>query len=359
MERKEDVVARWEEFFSAHARGRKSLIAQYRAYVGRLAEQGFPVIFENDHLADLMGVEHSALASMIASPSAFYRKFKIPKKRGGMRELSAPYPLLMQVQGWIKEEILDKITLHECAHAYVKGRSIASNASPHLAKKIVIGLDLQNFFPSVSIRRGISIFLRCGYAPNVSYALASLCFVNGELPQGAPTSPAISNIVTKRLDQRLSKLSEKLGVTYTRYADDLTFSGEEISTAFIRYVDKIVNDEGFLLNKRKTRVSIGAGRKVVTGISVSGDRLRLPRSYVRDVKKEAFFVGKFGFFSHSERTELYDPIYLERLLGRISFWRQIDPDSPSAQKCYDLVSKAKKDMEEEVEKRWEELQKRP
>lgn len=160
--------------------------------------------------------------------------------------------------------------------------------------------------------------------------MASLCFKDGGLPQGGVTSPAISNIVGKRLDLRLSALASGRDLRYTRYADDMTFSGDEISWKFVAAVERIVTDERFAINRKKTRLIGNAESKIITGVSISSGEPKLPRKTVRDIKNEVYNILRNGLDQHAVRRGIYDPIIVERLLGRINFWLQVDPVNPTA-----------------------------
>ena len=191
------------------------------------------------------------MASVVNATQAHYRRFSIPKRRGGKRQIDAPYPLLLDCQRWINRHILMSIPVHPAATAYVKDMSLLANVQPHLAQKCLFRIDLRDFFPSISTRRIVAQFRRVGYAKNVAFYLAALCCLNGRLPQGAATSPALSNLVSVRMDRRLASLSTRADLTYTRYADDLSFSGEYIGSQFRRSVCRIIEECGFIINEEK------------------------------------------------------------------------------------------------------------
>lgn len=129
------------------------------------------------------------------------------------------------------------------------------------------------------------------------------------------------------MDTRLRALSRKYQLTYTRYADDLVFSGNYIPHRFINFVEEILLAEGFLANKKKTKLIIGKGKKIVTGISISNDKLTIPRKTKRHLRKEAHFILRNGLQFHSEKVNHRDPIYLERLIGKYSFWNYVEPEN--------------------------------
>lgn len=301
------------------------LVSAYMAYAERLLSRHLPVVFEFSHLARLLGRTPAYLASVINSSHSHYRLFTIPKRRSGRRTIAAPYPALLECQQWINRCILSQLPAHSAAHGFVSKRSILTNASLHLNQRCLLKLDLVDFFPSIPIRRVIKVFREAGYTANVSFYLAQLCCLDDAVPQGAATSPALSNIIARRLDARLSGLSRKLGLRYTRYADDLTFSGDGISPSFVELVRGIVDDEGFCIRDDKTRLCRSKGRRVVTGLSVAGEILRVPRAYKRKLRQEVHFVRKYGFFSHVAKRRIRNPFYLDSILGKLMFWSYIEP----------------------------------
>lgn len=321
-----EITENWNEFLGREVSRHRALVCGVKDYVARLGEKGLPVIFEFLDLANVLGIHENILSNMLKNPTPYYHEFRIQKRSGGSREISSPSPVLRQAQLWILDQILSKVPLHEAAHGFVPGRSIVTNARMHLNAACVLKIDIKDFFPSVSIRRGVATFMRCGYPKNVSYYLASLCFLEGGLPQGAPTSPCMSNIVAKRLDARLCALAKNAGLTYTRYADDLAFSGNQISLGFLKKCQEIIEDEGFIPNNKKTRLIRGNGKKVIAGVSVAGERLHLPKAFVRKIKSDVYNLWRDGYWGYMEKMEEFDPIYIERLRGRVGFWRAVDPE---------------------------------
>ncbi|HCG6550331.1 reverse transcriptase family protein [Vibrio parahaemolyticus] len=342
MNKKQELkINNWELFFVDRGIS-EHLISQYMPYVRNLIQANLPVIFEIEHLSKLMGVELNELQKMIANPSRFYREFSIPKKRGGRRPVSAPYPSLLMCQTWIYENILKTISVHFCCHAYREKRSIISNATPHLGQTAILKMDMEEFFPSIPINWVIRLFSNLGYSNNVSYYLAAICCLNDALPQGAATSPALSNILLKHLDGRLYKLSKKYNLNYTRYADDLTFSGDYIPHKVIDIISDVITDTGLSPNKQKTSLIIGDKQKIVTGISVQGDRLALPRSSRRQIKQEVHYIRKYGLVSHISKLKIKNPYYLQSLEGKLRFWLQVEPDNKFASESLLFISASQK-----------------
>lgn len=317
-------IVKWSDFISKNIRGKKTQEA-LSDYVRGLILNNTPVIIDFDHLAKLLGVQNEILSKIVFNSSSFYYNFEIPKRNEGFREISAPYPVLLQSQRWIYENILIKQPLHENSKGFIKNVSIVDNAKAHLNQTYLLKMDVENFFPSIKINRIISIFRNLGYTKKISYYLASICCLNNELPQGAATSPTLSNIIAKRLDYRLSGFASKFDLKYTRYADDFTFSGKQLPVRLISYIENIVKEEGFVINQSKTKLLNKNKQKIVTGISISSDKLTIPKKTKREVRKNIHYVLTKGLFAHQKHIKSNDPIYLERLLGYLYFWYSVEP----------------------------------
>lgn len=319
----------WENYFADRGLT-KEHIASYLAYIAKLNKNNVPVIFEFEHLAKLLGLKMAVLAGMVNSTQDYYRTFSIPKKRGGTREIQAPYPSLLEAQKWIYRHILRQQPVNICAHGFVRNKSIFSNAENHVGKKTLLKMDIKNFFSSIPKNWIIQFFQQLGYAPNVAFYLASLCCYEDALGQGAATSPCLSNIVCRHLDNRLSLVASSYDLTYTRYADDIAFSGDYIPHSMIDLIAKIITECGFRVNEEKTILSAGAGKRILTGLSIAGDHIQIPRNYKRQIKSEAHYVIKYGFFSHASKTKIRNPFYLESLLGKLQFWVKAEPNNEVA-----------------------------
>lgn len=320
------TLAEWVERIDATFEGAATR-ALYVEYVSRLNDAGLPILFDTASLADVLGLRVEYLQAMAHASERFYRSFEMPKRSGGFRTIDVPSPALLFTQRWILEEILSKGTVHEGATGFLKGVPLVRNAIPHLGAVNLLKMDLEGFFPSIPIRRVIAVFMRLGYSHKVGVVLASLCCKAGVLPQGAPTSPQLSNLIANRLDKRLSILAKKLELRYTRYADDIALSGVTIRPSLIALVEKISVDEGFRVNHKKTVLASGNSKKVVTGISVCSDKPRLPRSTKRLWRAEAHSLIVRGWAAHCEKFGIRDPLYLDRVIGRLNFWKQIEPDN--------------------------------
>lgn len=296
-----------------------------KKYVSNILLQNGVVIINISHLSHLLGIKDEILRRMINASDFFYREFSIKKRDGRQRYISAPYPSLMKVQRWIYDNVLLPTTnFQESAKGFIPKLSIVDNALPHVEHREVLKMDIKDFFPSINIERIISIFKHLGYYHKLSYSLASLCCKGGALPQGAPTSPILSNIVLRHLDNRILGLSKHFNITYTRYADDLTFSGDYIPVKFIDYIQSIIEDEGFNINKNKTRLLRGNTRKIITGVSISSGKATIPKYLKRQIRQEAYYIHKYGIKQHIKHCHINDVIYKQRLVGKFAYWKSVE-----------------------------------
>jgi retron-type reverse transcriptase len=259
-----------------------------------------PELSSRADVARLVGVEESELDALMrpgTEAGSGYVEFEVPKRSGGVRRLCAPRAKLKAVQRALLEKVLAHMPAHPAAHGFTPGRSTVSNAKPHVGATVVVRVDLEDFFPTVHYRRVEGLFRAHGYGAEVASVLAGLCTHRprlpdgtvvwpGALPQGAPTSPAIANLVCRRMDARLSALAKKMGANYTRYADDLSFSfpaPPERLGRFLWWVNAILQQEGFTENLPKRRVMRKGSRQRVTGLTVN-QRVSIPREERRRFK---------------------------------------------------------------------------
>lgn len=326
-------IDQWKEFLDARVsgqRGRK-LATSYIRYIEKQTERGFPPIFEFAHLVDLAGVDYEILAQMTRAPHQFYRRFTIPKRSGGIRVIDTPRPILLKLQRWVLDEILMNLSPSENAHGFVPNRSIITNARVHVGHKELLKLDIEDFFGSIKSNAVREVFESAGFPNNVCWALTRLVTKNSCLPQGAPSSPTLSNLTCLKLDVYLQKAAEENNLVYTRYADDMCFSGDAIPDEMKGMVSSILSKFDLRLNDKKTTLSRDGQRKIITGISISSGELKLPRSYLRELRKQIHYVVNHGILAHNVATENNDPLLLDRLLGMVAFWLQVSPDSQAAQ----------------------------
>jgi RNA-directed DNA polymerase len=328
-------------------RGVSKGLADRRSHVEKLQTAGLPILATPADIATALGLSIPRLRWLAfhsdASAVSHYVRFAVPKKSGGQRMLAAPQPELAATQEWILTNILEKIPTHDAAHGFVAGRSTVSNATPHVNRDVVVNTDLRDFFPSITFPRVAGLFRQLGYSPAAATILALLCtdaprrkvvyagkpfFVAAgprALPQGACTSPAISNLVARRLDSRLTGIARKLGWTYTRYADDLSFSADADAAKQIGYVlarvRHIGQDEGFAVNETKTRVLRQANRQLVTGVVVN-DRPGVDRVTVRRLRA-ILHRAKYEGLAAQNREKL--PHFEAWISGMIAYIHMVNP----------------------------------
>ena len=203
-----------------------------------------------------------------------YREFTIPKRSGGERKIQAPSDATKQFQRRILYRLLGRLKCHPAAQGFQRGKSIVTNALPHTRSVVLIRMDIKDFFTSTSARRVRDYFIRIGWDKQCADLLATACTLQGGLPQGAPTSPRLSNLLNARLDARLWALADKYGGAYTRYADDVTFSlpADDRGTthAILRITKLAAADEGYKLHQdRKLQIRRSHERQLVTGLVVN------------------------------------------------------------------------------------------
>lgn len=271
----------------------------------RLREHGLPLLENAQEIATAMGITVPELRFLAfdrkTATVSHYIRFKIPKKTGGERIISAPMPRLKQAQYWILANILEKIPVHDAVHGFRRDRSIVTNAEPHVGADVIINFDLKDFFPSISYKRVKGLFRSFGYSEAAATIFGLICTeadreeveLDGKtyyvalgdrcLPQGSPASPAITNIICRRFDRRLTEMAQKWEFIYTRYADDLTFSTSAENPRIcniLKNTDAIAQHEGFQINQQKTRVLRNTRQQEVTGIVVN-DKLSLDRKTLK------------------------------------------------------------------------------
>jgi RNA-directed DNA polymerase len=334
----DNEISRWIATFGEQIRSQSSFVAA-ATFVKDLVSQNLPPVFDFEHFSALVGIERSLLGQILECPEYYYHEFTIPKNSGGERSILSPQPSLRVIQKWIKEKILDSIPISSAAHGFVRRRSVVTFASEHVGKAALLHLDIKDFFPSITLKSVYGIFRKIGYPPNISLYFAKICTYRGVLPQGAPTSPALSNIFCYSLDKRLLGLANANKITYSRYADNMVFSGDYVSVSLVVTIEKILCSHGFTLNLEKTYLSAGSGKRVIVGVSVIGNSIKLPKEKKRELRQEVFYLLKNGFFAHTEKIGRRDPLYMERLYGRLQFWRQLEPNNEFVLKSLDSIRK--------------------
>ncbi len=277
--------------------------------IQKLKQNDLPILETDKDIAQLLQIEYSTLRYLayhrdVVTFDNYYR-FDVPKKSGGMRHIAAPKTQLKTAQRQILEKILEKAEISDVAHGFIKSKSVLTGAKAHqTSPDLLINIDLENFFPTITFERVRGLFQYLGYSGYISSILAMICTycermaveIKGEtkyiktseriLPQGSPASPMITNMICKRMDKRINGLCQKLGVIYTRYADDMSFSytGELENFAigsFLNSIQKIIEAEGFHINAQKTHILRKHNRQYITGIVINNAEIGVTRNWIK------------------------------------------------------------------------------
>lgn len=319
----------------------ESDISYYLDYAEKLYQKNLPVIYNTSHLGALTGYSTDYIRRAVVHTKYFYRTFYISKKNGKKRTINEPLPSLKEIQLWINDNVLSHIKPSKFAKAYIKSRGIIDNVKYHKAKKFIFNLDLQDFFPSISIHTIELFFLQLGYSNNLSNLLAKLCCLDGRLAQGAPTSPALSNHVLYQFDEAIGQYAVENNLRYTRYADDLTFSfNYNFDVAHIenkvKECLKLIEHSSLKINTEKTHLLKKSDRQVITGIVVN-EFPQTPIKYRKRIRQEIYYIKKFGLIDHLNQIQETRKNYLYHILGKINFVLSINPKDPEMKSYKDFV----------------------
>ena len=214
------------------------------------------------------------------------------------------------------------------AKAYRFGSSTLRNAKHHVGKRVVLKLDILHFFDSIRYSTvKDNVFPEKIYAESLRILLTMLCYHKDALPQGAPSSPAITNIILYEFDEQIGQWCRERGIAYTRYCDDMTFSGDYDPAEVIRFVRLELKKQGFLLNEQKTRIQCPGQQQTVTGIVVN-EKLSIPADYRRKLRQELYYCRKFGVQEHLQKIglEIPEDTYRMKLLGKVNYVLQVHTD---------------------------------
>lgn len=304
--------------------GCSSVLNQRETIEEKLLAQGLPIIKSDKDLAQLLGIEYKQLRFLAYHRDVVsidhYNRYTVPKKKGGFRNIAAPKSTMKYAQRKILEEILSKISISDYAHGFLKGKSVITGAEAHIKQpELLINMDIKEFFPTITFQRVRGMFKSFGYSPYIASLLAVICTycervpieVRGKtkyvktseriLPQGSPASPMITNILCINLDKRLNGLANKYGFAYTRYADDMSFSLrkdnklEETNLEIRKFcglILKIISEEGFTINKSKTRFLKKNNCQSITGIVINNNEIGVPRKWVKRLRAAVHNANK-------------------------------------------------------------------
>jgi RNA-directed DNA polymerase len=295
------------------------IITRCLSYVKPIIDHGLPVIYNLSHFAGLVGYKTNYLTRAVFFTEFFYRHFKIEKHNGSLREISEPLPSLKEIQQWILKEILYKAPVSKFAKAYIEGSNLKQNVHFHKGQKVVVKFDIENFFDSINRAKVEDTFKKFGYSPILSNLFGKLCCLKNRLPQGAPTSPYLSNLILRDFDDEIGKYCVQKKIRYTRYADDLTFSGIEINIAEIeQIISSLLKQLDLRLNNDKTKVMKQGQRQVVTGIVVN-DKLQVERKKRKYIRQQIYYIKKHGLENHLDKIQNNKSNYIDHLLGQVNF----------------------------------------
>lgn len=270
----------------------------------------------------------------------YYKKYEIPKRSGGKRVIYEPNYILKRMQRNILNNVLSGFKVSKYAMAYVKGKSVKDNAFIHVNKKIILKLDIKDFFASISFMDVYNkVFLEEYFPKQVRTVLTYLCTYNEFLPQGAPTSSYISNLVMRDFDEEIGVFCEDNNISYTRYSDDMTFSGNFDVKKVIYKVKDELKKLGMQLNYRKIHVIYNNMSQQVTGITVN-EKPQVIKIKRRRIRQEVYYIKKYGLYSHMLRMNIKDEFsYLFSLFGKINFVLMVNSDDSEFIKYRNFVLK--------------------
>jgi RNA-directed DNA polymerase len=271
-----------------------------------------------ENMAQRVGVNTNYLASMTKNSDKLYKAYYQRKHSGKLRRIEAPNRHLKAIQRWILRKILKDVPISDFAHGFSRGRGIKSNALYHLHKKHILILDLKDFFPSITESMVREAFTEIVHDIGMSEIYTKLCTYKGRLPQGGATSPALSNIIFRSVDEKIVNLCERMNIVYSRYADDMTFSSNDLMALkeLHRKLVPVIKSAGYVLNNEKTRYLSGKGKMVVTGITLNSGRMTTGRGRKRKIRA--------AFYNLIVKKDT--AVKISEVLGTVSFMRDIEPD---------------------------------
>lgn len=278
-----------------------------------------------------LGIPVKTLYAVSSNLNRHYRTVQIPKKSGGLRKLSVPDEILKRIQRQITDVLLVHMPISRYASAYRFGSTTLKNARPHVGRPLLLKLDILHFFDSIRYSAvKDAAFPPEIYANGIRILLAMLCYYKDALPQGAPSSPAITNILLFEFDETMGAWCRERSISYTRYCDDMTFSGDFEPREVISFVREELRKLGFLLNEQKTHIQRAGQRQSVTGIVVN-EKPNVSAACRRKLRQEVYYCRRFGVSGHLRQIGLEMPgdAYLTQLLGKVNYVLQVSPEEPS------------------------------
>jgi RNA-directed DNA polymerase len=288
----------------------------------RLKSKKLPYIYNINHFCILTNSSSKQVNLYLSNKEKGYTTFKLPKKNGDFREINAPSKKLKHIQRWILDNILYKLDSGDYAHGFIPDKTIYTNAKVHVDQDLVLGIDIKDFFPSINFRSVYYVFYSAGYTIKIAWKFADLCTYHWKLPQGAPTSPMLANLVALQLDEEIAKYCMRRNFEYSRYADDITVSGSYNLPMHKEKIIKIVENNGFTINDTKTRMFSKGSRQMVTGLVVN-DKVSIGRN---KKKTQRAIVHNILINGPVVENRLNDPFFKERVFGNLGCANAVEPE---------------------------------
>lgn len=290
-------------------------------YIRSLEQRGLPPVSSRTVLAAIFGINPGLVWSFEVRSHRYYRTFFIPKGRG-QRKIHAPRVGLKIIQKWLSVQLQRCCLLSDHVYGFVANRSHVNAAEMHCGAKWVFSIDIQDFFQSTTQDAVVKALEELGYRTESARLIANLCCFKGALAQGAPSSPVISNICFRGLDEQLARLAERYHVKLTRYADDIVFSGtNDFPQALKEEVTRLFHNEIWQLSKEKTCFSVLPNRLIVHGLLVHGRHIRLTKGYRNKLRALRYLLAKGDI----------DEIELSKVQGHLNYGAFIEKISQNGQ----------------------------
>lgn len=289
---------------------------------------GLPVIQSLDDFSAVTHISKYTIYQLSNHSDKYYKTYDIPKKSGGKRTICQPSRKLKGLQSWILVTILNKIQVSQSCKGFRKGSSTLDNAIPHVGANTILNLDIKNFFPTVTSKQVFNIFRKIGYNNLIATVFTNICTYEGRLPQGSPCSPMLANLSAWTLDLRIQGYVGKRGISYTRYADDLSFSGLNPFKVLkiIPMIKTIIASENFKVNHKKTRVASSARAKTVTGLIINEDSVGIGKQKYKDLRAK---IHHLTLPKEQNNVKL-----LYHVSGWLSYLNSVDKERLSKAKKY-------------------------
>lgn len=259
-------------------------------------------------------------------PEKYYTLKYINKKNGKKRELLIPNKTLKSIQKNILKNVLYGLSVSKYVTSYQKNKTLIDNARPHVKQNIILKLDIKDFFKNIDFEKLYNALPNYLFPSSIKVLLIKLCTYEGYLPQGSPTSPYLSNLVLKNFDNYMGNYCELNGINYTRYCDDLTFSGNFNPKKLINKVRAYLEELGFNLNEEKTKIITKNKRQTVTGLIVN-EKINTPSTYRKKIRQEMYYINKYGLNNHCQKINQDKEKYIANLKGRINYCLSISPNN--------------------------------